>query len=65
MLAVGILYLLFEKSILADTETTTEDLASPGLDSSSRIIIGTQVRPPSPLIMSCLQRNRSDLLPWP
>jgi phosphatidylinositol glycan class N len=44
MFAVGVLYLLFEKSILVDSEPTTDELSSPRADSLSRIIIGIQVR---------------------
>lgn len=43
MFAVGALYLLFEKSILADSESTKDDLASPSADLLSRSILGVQV----------------------
>jgi phosphatidylinositol glycan class N len=42
MFAVGALYLLFEKSILADTESQDE-LAQPGLDDKSRIVLSVQL----------------------
>lgn len=42
MFAVGILYLLFEKSIIANTKSTDDELASPELDPTSRIILGCQ-----------------------
>ncbi|KAF2734555.1 PigN-domain-containing protein [Polyplosphaeria fusca] len=43
MLAVGILYLLFEKSILADAKASRDGLSSLGLDSAARVILGIQV----------------------
>jgi phosphatidylinositol glycan class N len=42
MFAVGALYLLFEKNILADTKSDDE-LAEPRLDEKSRIILGIQL----------------------
>ena len=43
MVAVGVLYLLFEKSILADSDSTEDELASSSTDGLSRIILGLQV----------------------
>jgi len=43
MVAVGVLYLLFEKSILADSDYTKDELASSSIDGLSRIILGLQV----------------------
>jgi phosphatidylinositol glycan class N len=43
MFGVGVLYLLFEKSILVESNSTTDKLASPGLDSTSRVVLGGQV----------------------
>jgi phosphatidylinositol glycan class N len=42
MFSVGALYLLFERSILADTESRKE-LAEPGLDGKSRIVLSVQL----------------------
>jgi phosphatidylinositol glycan class N len=42
MFAVGALYLLFEKSILAETDSDNE-LAEPGLDDKSRVILSIQL----------------------
>ncbi|KAL9090469.1 MAG: hypothetical protein Q9165_005230 [Trypethelium subeluteriae] len=43
MLAVGVLYLLYEKSIIIQTNPTEEELASASVDSLSRMILGGQV----------------------
>jgi len=43
MAAVGVLYLLFEKSILADAQGSKDELSLPTLDHVSRIILGAQV----------------------
>ncbi|KAL9064852.1 MAG: hypothetical protein Q9157_007683 [Trypethelium eluteriae] len=43
MLAVGVLYLLYEKSIIVQTNHTEEELASASVDSLSRMILGGQV----------------------
>jgi phosphatidylinositol glycan class N len=43
MFAVGVLYLLFEKSILADAEASRDELSEPRADGLSRLIIGVQV----------------------
>ena len=43
MLAVGLLYLLFEKSILADAEPSKDALSAPSVDVLSRTILGVQV----------------------
>ncbi|OCL10487.1 GPI ethanolamine phosphate transferase 1 [Glonium stellatum] len=43
MVAVGILYLLFEKSILANSGSTKDELASPSADGLSRTILGLQI----------------------
>lgn len=43
MFAVGVLYLLFEKSILVDSESSNDQLSSSAADGLSRIIIGIQV----------------------
>lgn len=45
MAAVGVLYLLFEKSILADAQGSKDELSLPTLDHVSRIILGAQVSP--------------------
>jgi phosphatidylinositol glycan class N len=42
MFAVGVLYLIFEKSILADTDSADE-LTEPGLNEKSRIILSVQL----------------------
>jgi GPI ethanolamine phosphate transferase 1 len=44
MLAVGILYLLYEKSIVSQSKETENPLASSSIDSISRMILGGQVR---------------------
>ena len=44
MLGVGIVYLLFEKSILGRSEAAKDELASTSLDYLSRAVIGVQVR---------------------
>jgi len=44
MLGVGVLYLLFEKSILVQTKSAKGGLASPVPDTLSRTILGVQVR---------------------
>ena len=44
MLAVGVLYLLYEKSIIVQTRHTEEELASASVDGLSRTILGVQVR---------------------
>jgi GPI ethanolamine phosphate transferase 1 len=49
MFAVGVLYLLFEKSILVDAESSKDPLSSPSVDVVSRIILGCQVCSCSPL----------------
>ena len=43
MLAVGVLYLLYEKSIIVQVKHTEEELASASVDNLSRIILGGQV----------------------
>lgn len=43
MFAVGVLYLLFEKSILYDAESSEDELSNPTVDHSTRVIIGVQV----------------------
>ncbi|KAF2019347.1 GPI ethanolamine phosphate transferase 1 [Aaosphaeria arxii CBS 175.79] len=43
MFAVGGLYLIFEKSILVDAESSKDELSSPAADGLSRIILGTQI----------------------
>lgn len=43
MVAVGVLYLLFERSILADSDSTEDELASSSTDGLSRIILGLQI----------------------
>ncbi|KAF2180535.1 GPI ethanolamine phosphate transferase 1 [Zopfia rhizophila CBS 207.26] len=43
MFAVGALYLLFEKSILVDAESSKDELSSPSADTLSRMILGSQV----------------------
>ncbi|ORY09517.1 GPI ethanolamine phosphate transferase 1 [Clohesyomyces aquaticus] len=43
MFAVGLAFLFFEKSILADAEWSQDDLASPTVDDISRVVLGTQV----------------------
>ena len=43
MVVVGVLYLLFEKSILADSDSTEDELAASSTDGLSRIILGLQV----------------------
>jgi phosphatidylinositol glycan class N len=42
MFAVGALYLFFEKSIIADTQSKDE-LAEPGLDDKSRVVLSVQL----------------------
>lgn len=42
MFAVGVLYLLFEKSIIIDSKAPRGGLASSTLDNTSRIILGVQ-----------------------
>jgi phosphatidylinositol glycan class N len=44
MFAVGVLYLLFEKSILMESASSEDGLSSPTTDGLSRIILGVQVR---------------------
>lgn len=44
MFVVGTLYIVFEKSILQDSESAQGALASEGLDGLSRTILGVQVR---------------------
>lgn len=43
MFAVGAVYLLFEKSILVDAQSSKDELSSPKADGLSRIILGSQV----------------------
>lgn len=43
MFTVGALYLVFEKSIIAQSTATKKDLASAKADTLSRTILGTQV----------------------
>jgi phosphatidylinositol glycan class N len=43
MFGVGILYLFFEKSILANSRSAKTPLASPQADGISRIVLGAQV----------------------
>ncbi len=43
MFVVGTLYIVFEKSILRDSESAKGALASEGLDGLSRTILGAQV----------------------
>ncbi|KAF2275653.1 PigN-domain-containing protein [Westerdykella ornata] len=43
MFAVGVLYLLFEKSILYDAESSEDELSVPTVDHSTRIVIGVQL----------------------
>lgn len=43
MFSVGLLYLIFEKSFIADKKSGGESLASPSADNISRIILGVQV----------------------
>ena len=43
MFTVGILYLLFERSILADFRSTNDEQPSSGTDGFSRIVMGIQV----------------------
>ena len=43
MLTIGVLYLLYEKSIIVQTKHTEEELASASFDGISRIILGGQV----------------------
>jgi phosphatidylinositol glycan class N len=44
MFTVGVLYLLFEKSILVDSEHSKNALSSHSVDIVSRMILGGQVR---------------------
>lgn len=64
MFAVGVLYLLFEKSILAGAESADEELVTSGVDVTSRIIVGFQVRFLVPGHFQLLTRERSDSLLW-
>ncbi|KAF2705680.1 PigN-domain-containing protein [Pleomassaria siparia CBS 279.74] len=43
MFAVGVLYLLFEKSILVDSKASKDELSTSAVDGLSRIIMGIQV----------------------
>ena len=43
MLSVGVLYLLFEKSIISSSPSSSGALASPTADSLSRSILGVQI----------------------
>ncbi|KAF2002333.1 PigN-domain-containing protein [Amniculicola lignicola CBS 123094] len=43
MFVVGVIYLLFEKAILVDAESSKDELSSSSVDSLSRTILGTQV----------------------
>jgi phosphatidylinositol glycan class N len=43
MFTVGILYLLFERSILADFRSTKDEQSSSATDGFSRIVMGIQV----------------------
>lgn len=43
MFTIGALYIVFEKSIIAQSSATKKGLASPKADALSRTILGTQV----------------------
>ncbi|KAL8999388.1 MAG: hypothetical protein Q9188_005892, partial [Gyalolechia gomerana] len=57
MASVGLLYLLFEKSILSASSTATSELSSPRADGLSRNILGTQIG----LIMLAMIVTRSSV----
>lgn len=65
MFLVGVLYLLFEKSILVDSKSSRDELSSPAVDGVSRIILGTQVSYNCRNICVMLTQRRSAWLPWP
>lgn len=45
MFAIGVLYVLFERSILVQSKSTKAALASSSFDRLSRTVLGVQVRP--------------------
>lgn len=64
MLAVGVVYLLFEKSILADAESSKDELSTSAADGLSRAIVGVQVSVCSRRAFKILTRYRLGSLHW-